>query len=421
METAPFGPATTVPAIVLGSGVTAVGVIRSLREHGVKTLVAAREGIATRARGITLLPDVTEAKSTPSLLPELLARLDLAAAVLMPCDDDWIRAVVGSWEEVSSVFHPTIPEPSVIERLIDKDAFARTVEEVGVPHPRTFEVTSIDDLDRLSDAEFGSFFLKPCDSQRFTRRFHRKAFPLGDRDQARGFLEGALADGHRLLAQERIPGPPEQHVFVDGYRARSGTVLGVLARRRLRMFPPRFGNSTDSVTIPLSEARDAVDSALALLEAIGFHGMFDAEFKLDARTGRHTIIEVNVRPWWQLELSRAAGIDVAWLAYRDALGQTVPPVDGYRIGRRWVHTFPDLRARLAGGAVRVPNVRKESWFTARHAVIALSDPGPGLGELARVAHIAAGVVMRRLRERTRSFHSNGIREAPFSSDDRNPR
>jgi predicted ATP-grasp superfamily ATP-dependent carboligase len=193
-----------------------------------------------------------------------------------------------------------------------------------------------------------------------------------------------------------VPGPPEKHVFVDGYRDRHGQILGILARRRLRMFPPGFGNSTDSVTIPLTEARDAVDSALTLFEAIGFHGMFDAEFKLDERSGRHTIIEVNARPWWQIELSRAAGIDVAWMAYADALGQPVPPARGYRVGRRWVHTFPDLRARWGGDVGSDPDIAKESWFAARHAVVALSDPGPGLGELARVAQVGSGVLVRRL-------------------------
>ena len=411
----------SVPAVVLGSGVTAVGVIRSVRERRVDTFLAAREGIATRSRGISLVPDVVAAKTSPALLPELLVESGIGTGVLVPCDDDWVRAIIDSWDDLHGSFPATISGPSVIEQLIDKDAFARTMERVGIPHPRTIEVRSIEDLDPIPDTDLPSFFLKPCDSQRFTRRFHRKAFQLEDREGAQRMLEVALAEGHRLLAQERIPGPPEKHVFVDGYRDRHGDVPGILARRRLRMYPPGFGNSTDSVTIPLSEARDAVDSALALFEAIAFHGMFDAEFKFDERSGRHMIIEVNARPWWQIELARAAGIDVAWMAYADALGERVPRARGYRIGRRWVHTFPDLRARWEGGANSGPQIAKENWFTARHAVVALSDPGPGMGELARVLRVASGVLVRRLARMSARFGSRRSRNTSLSPDDPNPR
>jgi len=140
----------------------------------------------------------------------------------------------------------------------------------------------------------------------------------------------------------------------------------------------------------LPEVTDAVESLHRLFAGIGFHGMFDAEFKRDGSTGRHKIIEVNARPWWQIELARAAGMDVVHMAYLDALGVDVDTASGYRIGRRWVHTFPDLRARWENPRVRSDSSRpEEGWFSARHAVFQWSDLRPGLAEIGRVARRVA--------------------------------
>jgi D-aspartate ligase len=146
-----------------------------------------------------------------------------------------------------------------------------------------------------------------------------------------------------------------------------------------------LGNSTDSVTIPLAEVADAVDSIRRLLAGIRYRGMFDAEFKRDQATGQHKIVEVNARPWWQIELARAAGVDVVHMAYLDALGVDVVPASGYRIGRRWVHTLPDLRARWARQDLQPAAGPQEGWFAARHAIFKWSDPLPGLAEVYRVA------------------------------------
>jgi predicted ATP-grasp superfamily ATP-dependent carboligase len=49
------------------------------------------------------------------------------------------------------------------------------------------------------------------------------------------------------------------------------------------MHPRPFGNTTLSVTIPLDELSQALDSLRRLFEGLGYVGLFDAEFKHDAR------------------------------------------------------------------------------------------------------------------------------------------
>src|SRR5439155_10089079 len=163
---------------------------------------------------------------------------------------------------------------------------------------------------------------------------------------------------------------------LDGYVDRSGVLRACLARRRLWMHPRAFGNSTLSVAIPLPEVSEAMAGLRLLFESIGYTGLFDAEFTLDSRDGRFKILEVNARAWWQLELATAAGLDLCLLAYRDALGQPLPPVGSYKIGQTWVHPVPDLRAwwqaRRAGD--RAGGFPLGAWLGGANAVFSRDDP-----------------------------------------------
>jgi D-aspartate ligase len=379
------------PAIVFGSSVTALGVVRALRAHDVTTyLVSPRSAVAARSTGVVVLEHGWTINRSEDALRSFLSNMRLDRAVLIACEDDWVRAIAQLMDHDAGSFASSTPPSSVVEHLLDKRAFARTLEELDIDRPRTFEVGSAGDLGQVEDDELASFFLKPRDSQRFTQEFRQKAFALDDRPGATKQLERALAGGHEMLLQEWVSGPPRNHVNIEGFVDRHGRVVGLLARRRIRMYPLRFGNATDAVTIPLDEVADAADSIRHLLASIGYHGVFSAEFKRDGSTGRHKIIEVNARPWWQIELARAAGMDVVHMAYLDALGVDVDTASGYRIGRRWVHTFPDLRARLENPhRVRSDSSRpEEGWFSARHAVFQWSDLRPGLAEIGRVVRVA---------------------------------
>jgi predicted ATP-grasp superfamily ATP-dependent carboligase len=156
------------------------------------------------------------------------------------------------------------------------------------------------------------------------------------------------------------------------------------------MFPAEFGNSTLSVTIPLEEVGEAVESLRRLFEGLGYVGLFDAEFKHDHRDGRFKVLEVNARPWWQLELAGACGLDVTHMAYRDALGLPLEPAHGYRLGRVWVHPLRDLRAWRASRSVNgaAGGFPLKHWFGGANAIFSWDDPMPVTDELERLGRQA---------------------------------
>ncbi|HSL63308.1 MAG TPA: hypothetical protein VK874_01505 [Gaiellaceae bacterium] len=375
---------------------TALGVVRCLGRRGIPVVLVAPKGdLAASSRWARRVDGPAEREGSDALAA-FLASFPHERALLLPCSDEWVRSVVELPSGLRERMPPAVPAADVVARLLDKEALAATLDEADVAGPRTFAVRDAADLDALGldEDELRRFFLKPRDSQRFNARFGLKAFAVAGRADAVASLERAAGAGIPLLLQERIAGPPTAHVFLDGYVARDGRMLGCLARRRLRMFPPDFGNSTYHVSVPPGEAEGPRESLGRLLDHVGYRGIFSAEFKLDERDGIGKLLEVNVRPWWYVEFAALCGVDVCDLAYRDLLGGGAAPVTGYAAGRRSVLPTADFRAVLAGRGRGGVGFRRmiRSWLGASLTVLDRRDPLPA-------ARQALGLALRPLRAR----------------------
>ncbi len=313
---------SSVPALILGSHLTGLGVLRLLAPRGVPTYgVDATHDMMTRSRWYRPAPRRMEETHDSERLAAYLDSLPLARAVLIPCSDAWARAVSGLPEEIRERFPASVPSRSSVEELVDKDRFRALSANLDLPRPRGLLLRDDDDLATVSDSEIRSGFLKPTDSQRFSARFGMKGFWARDRAEASRLISGGQETlASVLMLQEWIPGAASQIVNMDGFVDRNGVLVALLARRRIRIDPPRLGNASAAVTVPLDDVPEAVAGTRKIIEAVAYRGVFSAEFKLDARDGHYKVIEVNARPYWHIALTAAAGLDLAWMSYLDALG-----------------------------------------------------------------------------------------------------
>src|SRR5262249_8599734 len=159
----------------------------------------------------------------------------------------------------------------------------------------------------------------PRDSQSFSELFGCKAVPVCGRAQAIECFRRAHVAGQRVVLQEYVPGPASGHYYVDAFVDRNGRVLSHFARQRLRMHHA-FANSSALWSIPHDEAHGApeiIDRAIAALRP---RGIVSAEFKLDTRDNQLKIIEINARVWKHVDFASQCGVNIARLAYDDALG-----------------------------------------------------------------------------------------------------
>jgi predicted ATP-grasp superfamily ATP-dependent carboligase len=372
-----------VPAIIVGSGLTALGVLRLLHRDSIPAYcLSSSPSIEAQSRWYRPLPLECKAAGSTTGLEEALRACALPRAVLIPCSDHAVNAVAALTAALAARFPSSVAPRETVARLTDKAQFATLLEQLSIPRPLTMLVDAPSDIDAVADSAFDGAFLKPRDSISFYARYQCKAFRVASRADAAGRLARLQADGIGAILQEFIPGPGSNHYLIDGFADAQGRVRTLFARQRLRIHPPEFGNSSYMVSVPLASVGEAAASLKTIIAALHFRGIFSAEFKFDERDRSFKILEINARAWWYVEFAGRCGVDVCRMAYADALGQEVPEQWNYRVGARLVYGYMDLMAghhEWRAGRLSLAAWAR-SWLGAQQPDFNWTDPMPALRE-----------------------------------------
>jgi len=384
----------SVPAIVLGRGPTALGILRCLTMVGIPAYVACpASDHVTHSRWYRPTPgrEAWDGSLGPHAI-ERLRHMPLPKAVLIAGADDaalWLTDLPGS--ELASRYFLSTSSRETQEILQDKSRFSAFLESVHVPHPRTFRIESDADIEAIPFDELDRVFIKPVNSQKFSDVTGVKGIWVKRKDELHAAWRRLHDQGFRLMAQEYVPGTASDHYFVDGFLDGRGEMTGLFARQRIRISPPDFGNSSYCRSIPLEQLQTPVDDVKRLLAALNYRGIFSAEFKRDKRDGVYRILEVNTRAWTYVEFAARCGVNVCEMAYQDALGLPVQRATlDYKAGAGCVDFYRDLSTVQAQSAqARGPlwNILLQ-WAGAYYHSFRLDDPKPGL-------HFATQVLTRR--------------------------
>ncbi len=373
------------PACILGSGITALGVLRLLGSAGIPSVcVSDVRGIEAASRFFRPARDGggAELKLTNFRMESLrgiVEKLGKKSFVYIPCNDHALAAIAELNEGLAPAERilSSVPPLEAIKSCTDKALCASMLQRFSVPHPRTL---SAEQAVRGGEGGTSEFFLKPTDSQAFFREFGVKAYRVSGSEELERRLSEIHARGLSAVVQEYIPGAATAHVYVEGFIDRNGVERAACARRRLRMFPPDFGNSTSMVSIELAEVRSAHEDLKRLLQGINYRGVYSAEFKYDARDGAFKLIEINARPWWYIEFIGSCGINIAEMIYRDALEQPVPDATRFEIGKRVSYLYYDLFAvRLLRSSSNCswPEIFQD-WCRSGFVIWSWGDLWPGI-------------------------------------------
>jgi predicted ATP-grasp superfamily ATP-dependent carboligase len=380
MTTPSAGP--RVPALIFGADIAPLGVLRALAARGVPCFVGDdTTGLITRSRWYVPPGRTLSETSDSDELVEYLTALDLERAVVYACTDRWALAAAGIPTELRRRFMISASDRDTVEQLTDKDRFGALVARLDIPHPATREITSVADVDALTDDQIRDGFLKPTSSQLHRRHFGAKGAFVTSREAAVRQVEAATRVGIEYVFQEWIPGGHAASILIDGIVDRTGAIPVLTARRKVREYPRRLGTTSSSVGIRPESVADAVDSVRRLLTEIGYRGFFNIEFKLDRRDGRHKIIEFNPRPCWYTGTIASGGVDLPWLAYFDAQDLPLPETGTYPAGRHALYEFGDAKAIVGALAARrrPEGSVLRTWLTGDRAVFWWRDPMPALG------------------------------------------
>ncbi len=381
------------PALILGADIGPLGVLRALTARGVRCYVADEAtDVITRSRWYRSPGRTLPETADSAVLADYLRSLEIPGAVLIAGSDRWALAVSGLPEDVRARFPASSGGRDVVEQLIDKDQFGALVSRLAVPHPITLAISGPADIDRLSDRQLLGGFLKPTDSQLHRRHFGVKGSFVRSRAAAVARVEEATALGIEYVFQEWIPGPHSAATLIDGIVDGHGVIRALTARRKVREHPRRLGTTSSSVGIRPTDVDEAVDSARRMISETAYRGLFNIEFKFDARDGHHKVIEFNPRACAYTGTIASGGVDLPWMAYLDAQGIAVADARPYPVGRYAFYEISDAkrivnavrRGRRPEGSILRP------WMTGDRALFWWRDPMPALTMLGRRASRVAG-------------------------------
>jgi predicted ATP-grasp superfamily ATP-dependent carboligase len=220
------------------------------------------------------------------------------------------------------------------DRLTDKWKLHELAQELGISIPQTVFLRQATDLPGALSQLAYPLVLKPHRSRIWTEGRWVTAevkYAHSAQEAERIVTAYEWLSRHPFLVQEYIRGQA-QGIFAL-YNQSEPVVF--FAHKRLREKPPSGGVSvlSESVEVP-PRLREI---AHKILEAVKWHGVAMVEFKV-APDGTPYLMEVNARFWGSLQLAIDSGVDVPWLLYQVATGQTPDGIDLYKVGirSRWL-------------------------------------------------------------------------------------
>ena len=357
-----------------------LGAARSLGRAGipVHALIESPDSPVARSRYVR---DVRVRPADPS--PEALVRQlgELAAtlsarAVLVPLDD--VSALVLARHRAELTDRYLLPEQPVreLDRVADKAALAETCRALALPHPRTGIPGSSDEAATMARslglpvvAKWTRPWLLPPGAGLRSTSIVRSLAGV------RALFARSPQAGSRLLLQELLPPGRDLDWFFHAYVDTAGRCRAGATGRKERSWPDGAG-----LTAVGRWARNAEveRTAHTLLDALGYRGVCDLDFRLDRSTGAYHLLDFNPRPGAQFRLfADSGGLDVVRALHLDLTGRPVPD-HSPAYGRRFVVENYAALSVLASPRRRGPGPARSGRPATETAWFAADDPVPAL-------------------------------------------
>jgi predicted ATP-grasp superfamily ATP-dependent carboligase len=256
-------------------------------------------------------------------------------AVLIPTSD--VGAIFVAEHAGSLAEHFTFPDRSaaLVRSLCSKREMYQLARKWNVPTPETaFPKSRADVLAYLEIAQF-PILMKPI----YTRIPNSTTEPLRitlvhtKQELLERYDEAEDLSTANVMFQEYIPGRDNMTWTFNGYFDRKGECRVAFTGRKLRNYPPYFGQASLGICVGNEHVEK---ETIRFMSAIGYKGPLDLGFRYDARDGRYKVNDINPRIGGMLRLFVGDnGMDMARALYQDMTGQ---PVTSARTpeGRKWI-------------------------------------------------------------------------------------
>ena len=392
------------PVLLLGTEPRiVVPIARSLRAKGIAVALATsgEPGPAAHSRFISEVVRLPAAEDCfLSALCDAIARKQFD--MLIPTSDSTLLAVARGYEELQSRLQVCCPPPAIVDLVLDKQKTLVLAQELGIAIPATYSIHNAAALLACREQLRFPLVAKPIAKDRLTG-FKVLYFSSSEKLELAFAADPLL--GSKVLFQEYCSG---EGVGIN-LLLHHGRPIVVFQHRRLKELPSTGGVSVLAISEPVDTTLQ--EQALRLLTRMRWEGVAMVEFRQDRASGRAVLMEVNGRYWGSIAAPLTAGIHFPYYQWQLSHGQVPQVPASYPSGvrTRWfagdLLRLHELWRPSSNRIQSPPRVRELLRFLSdfrtgtSDMVFSLSDPLPGMLELAQVLRtIAASEVKRLLRK-----------------------
>ncbi|MEB3101829.1 carboxylate--amine ligase [Ferviditalea candida] len=354
-----------------------LAVVRSLGSRGVEVIAADKtrvhpSGFSKYCKKTLTYPD--PAKKPDAFwdwLKTVLVREKFDVLFLM--DEDTMSAAVKHKAELESLCLVALPSDEHYSVCADKGQLMKLAELAQVPYPKTFfpdpSEPIRDQLEILLKQLRFPLVIKPRHSSG-----GRGVRFAGTEQELESKYEEICKQYPNPIIQEFIPAGPKFDISLC-YNGEHECIAS-FAQKHLRNYPIDRGPST--VYESVYEPR-LIEYAQRLMKHLPWHGVIDAEFMIDPRSGEPKLLEINPRFCNALHLSIRCGVDFPWILCQSLLGNEVEPIDHYPTGKRGRTLFPGDVLHFLSNPKRL-QMDPPLWTTKLlDDMLSWNDPKPIIG------------------------------------------
>lgn len=320
----------TFNAIILGTDHNSYSVARSFNEAFDKKPIVAGSAVLVPFYKSKIADIYTEKNfsSDDGVFVQTLNKIAKARPeedfIFFAPTESYVDLLVRNAKDFDFSFHIPYPEKDMAEKLLMKSEFYKILEEIGLSYPRTF----LADRENFKDLNLdGELFLKADEYDDFIGsdiKIKQKGYHVKDKAEAIRILENIYDSDYQghVIVQEFIYGGQGTEYSLNGYSSKDGKVSMVLARNLLSdMRPMWVGNHLVQVD---HDDREMYAIAEKIVASLDYQGLFNFDFKKDAKSGKVYTLEMNIRQGRTFYYSTLAGVNLIKIATEDMiLGKSV--------------------------------------------------------------------------------------------------
>ena len=369
-------------AIVIGLDcITGLQTVRILASHGIPIIALAKdpEHFCCQTSLCERIIAVNTASEDFILTLESLASELHQKAVLFPCTDMSVLTISQQRQRLQDCYHIILPEPGVVDMLMNKISFYTYAQNEGLPIPQTFFLKKRSDAEAAArELHYPCIMKPPMKTPTWEKNTRAKVYKISSREDFLALYDKCSGWADLLMVQEWIEGTDSSLYSCNCYFDSNSEPQVTFIARKLRQWPPETGTSCLG-----EECRNdyVLEESIRLFKSVNYRGLGYVEMKRDERTGREYIIEPNIgRPTGRSAIAEAGEVELLYTMYCDLVGLPLPAnrVQKYK-GVKWIylqHDIPSAFHYWKRGELTVGEWWHSVQGTKQDAVFAWHDQAP---------------------------------------------